>query len=268
MPHGAPELVAYGIVAVFGLGLIFHWLRRSLRHPVPTEPIMQELKGNFLMFDRVQRVFHWATTVCFILLIATGLPLYDPSAFVPLAATIGVPLHGAFNTYVMTHVIASVALALLLSVHIAWDVGKLRSLKLMLPTKSDLRDSIMRAKSLLLGTKQYPRINKYDGFMKNFHLFLPIASIVLAFTGAYMLLYAQWWNIPLELHFQTEPSFKPTLWHDIFGFLLIALVLGHSYFALLPINKSVFRAMLKGTITADEIARKYRPEDFLRQSKK
>jgi cytochrome b subunit of formate dehydrogenase len=267
MPHGAPELVAYGIVAIFGLGLVFHWLRRALRHPSPTEPISREPKGSVLMFDKVQRVFHWATTICFILLIATGLPLYDPSTFVPIASAVGIPIHGAFNTYVMIHVIASVALALLLFVHIVWDVGKLRSLKLMLPTKSDFRDSIVRAKSLLLGTKQYPRINKYDGFMKNFHLFLSVASIVLAFTGVYMLLYAQWWNIPLELHFQTEPPFKPTILHDVFGFLLIALVLGHTYFSLLPINKPMFRAMLKGTMTAEEIAEKYRPEDFLKRSK-
>jgi len=98
MPHGAPELVAYGIIVVFGLGLIFHWFRRSGRHPIPTEPTMQQLTGNFVMFDKVQRAFHWATTACFILLIVTGLPLYDPSAFVPLAATIGIPLHGSFNT--------------------------------------------------------------------------------------------------------------------------------------------------------------------------
>jgi len=263
MPHGAPELLSYGILTVFSLGLVFHWSRRALRHPAPTEPLATEIKGEILMFDKVQRAFHWATTASFILVVLTGLPLYDPSAFVPAAAALGIPLHGAFNTYVLLHVIGSSSLAILLIVHIAWDVGKLRATRLMLPTKSDLKDTIIRAKSLLLRTKEYPRINKYDGFMKNFHLFLPIAFIVLAVTGIYMLFYSQWWNIPLELHFQTEPAWKPTVLHDIFGFTLIALVLGHTYFSILPVNKPVFKAMLRGMISADDVMKRYRPQDFV-----
>jgi cytochrome b subunit of formate dehydrogenase len=267
MPHGAPELVSYGMLTVFAVGLIFHWSRRALRHPIPTEQLTVEPKGDVLMFDRIQRGFHWATTASFILLIMTGLPLYDPSVFVPIAGALGIPLHGSFNTYVLLHVIASVALASLLLMHIIWDVGKLKATRLMLPTKSDFKDTITRAKSLLLGAKDYPRINKYDGFMKNFHLSTAVAFVALAITGTYMLLYAQWWNIPLEIHFQTEPAWKPAFWHDIFGFLLITLVLGHVYFSILPVNRSIFKAMLSGTIPAEEVAKKYRPQDFVRRSK-
>ena len=268
MPHGAPEVLSYGTLVIFSLGLVFHWSRRAFRHPKPTEIMTMDLKGQFLMFDKVQRVFHWCTTASFLLLISTGLPLYDPSAFVPVTSALGVPLHGAFNTYVLLHVIGSAVLAILLVVHIVWDVSKLKALRLMLPTRLDLRDTLTRAKSLFFGRGEYPRISKYDGFMKSFHLFLPVASVVLAITGIYMLLYAQWWNIPLELHFQTEPPWKPTIWHDIFGFMLIALVIGHTYFSILPVNESIFKAMLKGTISAEEIAKKYRPEDFVRKDER
>ncbi len=268
VPHGGPELISYGMIIVFTFGLIFHWFRRARRHPAPTEPLTGEIKGDILLFDKVQRVFHWATTVSYIFVVITGVALYDPFAFEPITATLRVPLHGSFPTYVLIHVVFSGALALLLTVHIIWDVGKLRRIRLMLPTKTDFKDTVIRAKSLLLGTRHYPRINKYDSFMRSYHLYLPIALLILAITGAYQLLYAPWWLVPLERHFEIEPSWRPTLLHDLFGFLLIALVFAHTYFAILPVNQSIFKAMLRGTITATEAAKKFRPEGLPSQNKK
>lgn len=267
MPHGAPELVTYGMLVVFTLGLIFHWSRRAFRSPVPTEPVSGEIKGKVTMFDRVQRMFHWATTVSYIVVVFTGVALYDPFAFEPITDILQIPLHGSFPTYVLIHVIFSAALGILLAIHIVWDVGKLKRTRAMLPTKSDFRDMMTRAKSLLLGAKEYPRINKYDSFMKNFHLYLPIAFLVLAMTGLYQFLYAPWWAIPIERHFEIEPAWRPTVLHDLFGFLLLALVFGHTYFSLLPVNRSIFGAMLRGTMSAEEIMKKYRLQDFLDRNK-
>lgn len=135
MPHGAPELVSYGILVTFSVGLIFHWSRRAFRHPIPTEPLTTQPKSDVLMFDKVQRIFHWTTTLSFLLVVLTGLPLYDPSAFVPVWGALGIPLHGAFNTYVLLHVVGSVSLAILLIIHIVWDIGKLKAIRLMVPTR-------------------------------------------------------------------------------------------------------------------------------------
>jgi len=268
MPHGAPELLTYGTLIVFTLGLIFHWSRRAFRHPVPTEPISGEIKGNFMVFDKVQRTFHWATTVSFVIVTFTGIALYDPFAFEPISDLLGIPLHTTFPTYVFIHVVFSGALAILLVIHMIWDVGKLKGIKSILPTKSDFSDVIIRAKGLFLGTKEYPRINKYDGFMKNFHLYLPIAFIVLAVTGTYQFLYAPWWVVPIERHFEIEPAWRPTVLHDLFGFLLIALVFGHTYFSILPVNRSIFNAMLSGKISAEEIMKKYRLQEFVNRIKR
>src|SRR3989304_3974784 len=139
MPHGGPELISYGIIIVFTLGLVFHWLRRARRHPAPTEPLSGEIRGDILLFDKVQRVFDWGTTMSYIFVVITGVALYDPFAFEPITAALRVPLHGSFPTYVLIHVIFSGALAFLLTPHIIWDVVKLRRIKLMLPTKTDFK---------------------------------------------------------------------------------------------------------------------------------
>lgn len=267
MPHGLPEPVTYGILIVFTLGLIFHWSQRALRHPSPTEPLTAEIKDEIRMFDKVQRTFHWATTAAYVGVVLTGIALYDPFAFEPITDSLQVPLHGSFPAYIWAHVIFSGALGVLLAIHVIWDVGKLKGLRLMLPTRSDFRDTITRARSLLLGTKDYPRINKYDAFMKNFHLFLPIAFLALAMTGIYQLIYAPWWLIPVERHFEIEPAWRPTLFHDFFGFLLVALVVGHTYFAILPVNRPIFRAMVRGKVPAQEATKKYRhPNSWLHGS--
>ena len=267
MPHGAPELLTYGTLIVFTLGLIFHWSRRAFRHPVPTEPLSGEIKGDIVVFDKVQRIFHWATTVSYIGVVFTGVALYDPFAFEPVTDLLQIPLHGDFPTYVLIHVIFSGVLGILLAIHIVWDVRKLKGTRSILPTKSDFRDVTIRAKSLILGKKEYPRINRYDSFMKNFHLYLPIAFVVLTITGIYQFLYAPWWVVPVERHFEIEPPWRPTVLHDLFGFLLIALVFGHTYFSILPVNRSIFRSMLQGTMSAENIMRRYRLQDFLNRNK-
>jgi len=265
MPHGLPEILSYGILFVFSLGLVFHWSRRAFRHPVPAEAFRGEVENGKTMFDKPQRLFHWSTTVAYILVVVTGVALYDPVAFEPITNALSIPLHGSFPTYVFWHVVGSSALAILLVIHIAWDVGKLKGFRLMWPGRADIREQIIRAKGLLSGSKDIPRTNKYDNFMKFFHLTLTIAILALAATGIYQLLFAAWWTVPIELHFDVEPFWRPTIIHDFFGFTLIALVIGHTYFALLPINRPILGAMVKGRLSAEEIKKRYKPGAFMKK---
>ncbi len=262
MPHGAPELVAYGILVLFSAFLIVHWMRRAIRPASVTEPVGRELTGDLTAFDKVQRLFHWATTVALILVIVTGFALYDPFTFEPVTDTLGLPLHSAFPSWVLVHVIFSGLLAGLLVVHVTWDVGKLRAFHRMWPRFQDARDALLRGKNFLSVAKQYPRMGKYDLFMKNFHIYLIIAFAVLAVTGIYQYLYAPWWTVIWFLHFQIEPAWRPTVIHDVFGFGLIALLIGHVYFAFLRINWPLLKAMTFGKISKDEANRRYRPDEL------
>lgn len=214
------------------------------------------------MFDLVQRLYHWGTTAAFVGAVVTGFALYDPFTFEPVADAIRVPLHSYFPQWVTAHVILSSALGGLLLLHLVWDIGKLRATKLMLPTRQDFRDAASRAQNFLFVAKSYPRMGKYDFFMKSFHIYLAISFAVLALTGLYQYFFASWWSFPWWLHDSIEPFWRPTALHDIFGFLLIALVLGHLYFAMLPVNRPLLSAIVNGILRRDEAERRYRTDEI------
>ena len=262
MPHGAPEIIAYGVLALFSIGLILHWARRTVTPASVTEPPQSEATEDLTAFDRIQRLFHWATLAVLLMIIITGFALYDPSTFEPVAAALGIPLHSAFPSYVLAHVIFSASFAVLLGVHVVWDVKRLRALRRMMPAAQDFRDGLLRARNFFSMSKKYPRMSKYDAFMKSFHLYLIVSSALLAFTGIYQYFFASWWNVLWFLHSQIEPWWRPTVIHDIFGFILIALVVGHLYFGLLRVNRPLLRAMIYGKISKSEVNRRYRLDEL------
>ncbi|TLX98412.1 MAG: cytochrome b/b6 domain-containing protein [Thaumarchaeota archaeon] len=262
VPHGAPEIIAYGILGLFSLGLILHWTRRIFTPAFVNEPPRAEATKDLTVFDRVQRLFHWATLAVLAMIIITGFALYDPSTFAPIADALGIPLHSAFPSYVLAHVIFSASFAVLLGIHVAWDVKRLRALRRMWPSLQDFRDGLLRGRNFFSMSRNYPRMSKYDAFMKSFHLYLIVSSAVLAFTGIYQYFYASWWNVLWFLHSQIEPWWRPTVIHDVFGFGLIALVVGHLYFGLLRVNRPLLRAMINGKISKSEVNRRYRSDEL------
>ena len=259
LPHGLPELVAYGTLVFFSGLLIVHWLRRTFGRSEITE-VGPTATVEIRFFDRFQRLYHWGTTFAFLGVLFTGIALYDPATFEPIIQVLGLPFHGFFPLWVTVHVGFSLALAILLGAHIVWDVAKLRSMRKMLPDRQDFRDALTRTRNFLNLTSEYPRMGKYDAFMKSFHLYLPIAFIVLGLTGIYQYFFAPWWLFPFQLHDQIEPFWKPTAIHDFFGFLLVAVVVGHTYFALLRINRPLLQAILSGKLGPREVSRRYRKE--------
>lgn len=262
MPHGAPEAVAYGILIFFSIVLIVHWARRTRRPPVVTESPQSGTVEDRTLFDRFQRFFHWTTTAVLVIVIITGFALYDPFTFEPVTDALGLPLHSAFPSYVFVHVIFSTALAVLLVLHVIWDVKRLRAIRQMWPRVQDFHDALLRARNFLSLGKEYPRMPKYDFFMKGFHIYLVVAVVVLAFTGIYQYYYAAWWTVVWYLHYQVEPAWRPTIIHDLFGFGLVALVVGHIYFASLRVNRPLLTAMIHGKVSKAEVNRRYRPEEL------
>jgi cytochrome b subunit of formate dehydrogenase len=192
-----------------------------------------------------------------LILITTGLPLYYPLVVEPFLSLLGLSIHGEFLIWIEPHVLAAVILLVLVISHIIWDSGKLRATKLVMPNLLDFREAIARAKNFVwFSGKDYPRSGKYDVFMKSYHILLVVCFAMLGVTGLVQYFYAPWWLYPELQHAQIEPWWKPTQLHDFFGFLLIALVVAHTYFSLLPVNRALFRSMISGKIAMSEYDRK------------
>ncbi len=49
---------------------------------------------------------------------------------------------------------------------------------------------------------------------------------------------------------------------------MIALVIGHTYFAILPVNRPVLRTMVRGWLTSVEIKKRYKAEAFVKVKSK
>jgi cytochrome b subunit of formate dehydrogenase len=195
------------------------------------------------LFDRFQRLFHWSSTVALLVVIGSGLALYYPVVLEPAAMAVGFPLHTNFRLLVYVHVASVVAFGLLIAGHIAWDVFTVKGSALVIPNRGDLRQLASRARSFVWGG-EIARSGKYDVFMKSFHILLTISSIILAVTGVTLYFFAPWWLVPQLAHQAVEPWWKPTILHDAFGFALIVLLVAHTYFAMLKVNRPLLRAMI------------------------
>lgn len=242
MTHTLPADLASYLLIGASTFLVLHWLRRAILKPAgpsTTDPDASSVSA----FDRFQRVFHWASLVALLVVIASGLALYYPGVLEPAAMALGFPLHTNFLLLVDLHVAGVVAFALLITAHIGWDVFKVKASRSVIPTKGDLRQLAARAVSFVRGG-EIAKNGKYDVFMKSFHILLTISSIILAVTGVALYFFAPWWRVPELSHQSIEPWWKPTVLHDLFGFALIVLLVAHTYFALLKVNRPLLRAMI------------------------
>lgn len=240
------------LIAAFSLYLV-HWFRRSLWQTdiKPTAGPSSNKSQEELVtdFDLVQRLFHWSSTLAVIALVFTGLILYYPAYVAPFLTPIGIPVHAFFVGWVDVHVVGAVILLGLIVVHIAWDSFKLRTTRLMVPGRRDVTEAMQRAWRFVWGGSPTPRSGKYDVFMKSYHVLLTVCSVGLGVTGFVQYVWAPWWAYPEIQHLQIEPWWKPTMLHDVFGFTLIALVVGHTYFSILPTNREVFLSMIRRKAT-------------------
>ena len=91
--------------------------------------------------------------------------------------------------------------------------------------------------------------------MKSYHALLIVCSLGLGVTGFVQYVWAPWWKYPELQHLQIEPWWKPTMLHDLFGFILIGLVVGHTYFSVLKVNRPLLKEMVVGTTARGEATR-------------
>jgi cytochrome b subunit of formate dehydrogenase len=244
-PVGLSQEFAALIILVFVAGYAIHWLRRAFRQPSPTTPqTPSRIPGESVnYFDVIQRLFHWSDLLVLGVMILTGVTIFIPGQFDFLVAPFGVT---GMSAKIFLHVTFVWALLVLIVIHVLWDTLIARGFGNIWIGENDFNNSMIRAKNFLGLSKEYPREAKYDIFMKAFHWGLTGSLMVLGVTGLFF------WNpfgLMPNLPYTTAFIFR-TL-HDLFAFLLTGLIIGHIYFAILPVNWPVLRAMVTGNVSKE-----------------
>ncbi len=247
------ETVALYIVLLFVAGYAVHWFRRAFRQPTPTgaTPSVSIPGDRVKYYDVVERLFHWTDFVVLGMMVVTGVAIFFPGSLDFLLAPFGVQGVAADVTLHLTFVWALLGL---IAIHVIWDTAVARGFWNISPGISDMRDAAKRAKNFVGWSNEYPRMGKYDAFMKTFHWGLTLSLIVLGITGIYF-----WnpFNLMPNLGYATENLFR--VLHDIFAFLLVGLIIGHIYFAVIPENWPILKAMVTGTMSKDFYVKHFDP---------
>ncbi|MDA4127598.1 MAG: cytochrome b/b6 domain-containing protein [Thaumarchaeota archaeon] len=248
MTHTTNPSLILGIVLLFGVAAVVHIARRyRLMHATsaPSEEIS---------FDKLQRTLHWAIGIGVVGLIITGLPVYLAQFLVnpPTPNRLQFVYWGmlVFN-WRSIHIDLALLVVALVVVHASWDAYHLRTAAKIRVTKRDFWEAIARSRNFLGLTREYlPPGAKYDFFQKMFHWSLIILGAFLLASGLLTWEAITWQGIPLfvwldRINHPFMDSFIRT-GHLVAATLVFGLVGLHAYFALLPQNKNILRAITTG----------------------
>jgi len=245
LPLRLPDYYAAAIILFFVAIFAVHFVRRAFREPKPSgaRATLDLPEGPVKAYDIWQRVYHWSLFVVLGLVALTGINIFYTGAMNFLLAPFGV-VDVLSSMY--WHTTLLWALLLLVVIHIVWDVAVARSTRSIIPGTTDIKQTFTLLFNFFGATDEYPKHGKYDVFMKVNHWGMALSFTVLGISGIYM------WN-PYGLFPVMTPDFSSllTILHDIFAFLFVGLIIGHVYFAILPVNWPLMRSMIAGTVKRD-----------------
>ena len=219
---------AWLLVAVVGVLIAVHLIRRSAGHPVSTNPGSRLPPGTrVLRYEVGARLYHWGNTLFVAGLTLTGIALFSPGSL-------------GRSRWLLLHEILAVLFVLALALHIvvAPRRGDARS---MWFDSQDVRDLRVIAANFLGRTPEYPAFGKYDPWQKIYHACLTLLAAALVFSGAYMFISAEAWGT-----FTHRWMRLMRITHDLGAFVFIAVLIGHVYFGILRVNWPRLVSMVTG----------------------
>jgi formate dehydrogenase gamma subunit len=209
---------AWLLVALAGLFIAVHLLRRSAGHPVSnTAGAKLPPHMRVVRYQIGARLYHWGNTLLMLGLALSGIALFSPDLL-------------GRGSWLLLHEICAVLFSLALALHIvvAPRRGDGRS---MWFEAQDLRDLRLIAANFLGRTRDYPAFGKYDPWQKIYHACLTLLAAALIFSGAYMFISAEAWGT-----FSHGWMRFMRLVHDLGAFVFIAILVGHVYFGIIRVN--------------------------------
>jgi formate dehydrogenase subunit gamma len=184
----------------------------------------------------IDRLYHWLMAICIFTLMAT--------AFLPIL--------GFKFEWLDIHWITGVALTVLVIFHIVRAIGW-QDWRNMWIGFADIRD-LWRNVAQLLGARKTPPLpGKYDAAQKLYHLGVAIVVLAVVGSGLLMLL-----KIDTPLWRRNPYVFSGDTWgiiyviHGMAAMTIVAIVIIHLYFALMPDGWYLLRAMIRGSISRKE----------------
>jgi len=184
----------------------------------------------------VDRVFHWVTAVCVLVLLATSF----------------LPIMGVKFDWVTIHWITGVVLTLAVLFHLVRSL-LWQSFRTVWIGGADVREARAILRYATRRTAAPPKPGKYSFAQKLVHLFFAVVVLAAIATGALMLAHVEtpWWRPNAYLLSDASWGIVYVL-HDLAALSLITMVMTHVYFALRPEKLLFTRAMLRGWITRRE----------------
>jgi len=184
----------------------------------------------------VDRLYHWLMAICIFTLMAT--------AFLPIL--------GFKFEWLDIHWMTGVAMTVLVILHIVRAISW-QDWRNMWIGFADIRD-LFRNVAHLLGARRTPPLpGKYDAAQKLYHLGVAIVVLSVVGSGLLMLLKIDtplWRRNPYLLSSNTWGIIYVV--HGMAAMAIVAIVIIHLYFTLMPDSWYLLRAMIRGSISRKE----------------
>jgi cytochrome b subunit of formate dehydrogenase len=191
----------------------------------------------------LDRAYHWLMALCVFVLMAT--------AFLPIL--------GIKFQWLDIHWITGVALAALVLIHIVRALV-FQDWRNMWIGRADLQE-MWRGVARLFGSRQPALLpGKYDAAQKLYHLGVAVVVLAVIGTGLLMLL-----KIDTPFWRRNPYWFSADTWgwvyviHGFAAMAIVAIVIVHLYFALMPDSWYMLRAMVRGWISGKEYSQHHDP---------
>jgi Ni/Fe-hydrogenase 1 B-type cytochrome subunit len=239
---------AWLLIALVGIFVAVHLLRRSFGNPVSSDPA-DKLPANLrvVKYEIGARLYHWGNTIVVLGLTLSGVALFAPGSF-------------EGGPWLLIHEVAGVAFVALLGLHVI-VVPRRGEGRSMWFERRDMRDLGVIAANFLGRTRSYPAFGKYDPLQKVYHALLTLLAAGFIASGAYLLVSAEAWAT-----FSHGWMRAMRLTHDVAAFSFLAVVVGHVYFGLIRVNWPLLVSMCTGRLGGSSFnryhdARRWQPRD-------
>ena len=261
------------------LTFLVHYILRELLNPTkhtdgdkgPTKAEVErslEAQGveEISRFSVAQRASHWIMAISVFALMLSGFVIMNNE--VTLRAISGL-------SWLTIHIVSAVVLIGYVVFHLAHVAYKGTWGKMWVGRK-EADDLLVRFKNLIGLTDEYPRQFEYPSAQKLLHWGVTGATLGVTITG-----FVLWRRVDMSplwdparefgflgVEFGLGTADAPGLvaWsfvlHDFFAVAMLALVMGHIYFALRPNEWEITKSMITGRISKSEYAEKYAPTSW------